>query len=431
MAWKDLEPEVVPCSRCGACQQVCPIYQELGSEASSARGKIALIRAAGRGWSTDPEALAGRMSLCLACKACAANCPSGVRGDRLVLAARRNLVDAQGLPPLKRLVLRMFLRHKAVFGLGLRLGSFGQRLFFRRVRGGFLPRLPMGLDTRRLVPALAARPLRSRFPATVEAPGARGVVALFTGCMVNHVYPEIGEAALKVLHQQGITVVIPPSQHCCGLAAHANGDQGTALELGRAVLDCLGDAKVDAVLTLCGSCGSTLKNELGEWFEQDPALAARAKALSIRVQDFAEYLAAIGLRGPLAPLEGRATYHESCHLTRGQGVKTQPRDLIRAIPGLEFRELAAPGRCCGSAGSFSLAHYDLTLRISARKTEDIRGTGADTVVTGCPSCVMQLRDGLHQAGESARVVHLAQLLAEALPEAATFFCNNPPVGTSN
>ena len=416
MAWKDLEPEVVQCSRCGACQQVCPIYQELGSEASSARGKIALIRAAGRGWSTDPEALAGRMSLCLACKACAANCPSGVRGDRLVLAARQNLVETQGLPLLKRLILRLFLRHKALFGLGLRLGSVGQGLFFRRVRGGYLPRLPMGLDRNRLVPVLAARPLRSRFPVKVEAPGARGVVALFTGCMVNHVYPGIGEAALKVLHQQGVTVVIPPAQHCCGLAAHANGDRGTALELGRAVLDGLEGPEVDAVVTLCGSCGNTLKNELMEWFEHDPALAVRAKALSAKVRDFAEYLAAIGLRGPLAPLEGRATYHESCHLTRGQGVKTQPRDLIRAIPGLEFRELAAPGRCCGSAGSFSLAHYDLTLKISARKTEDIRGTGADTVVTGCPSCVMQLQDGLHQAGEPTRVFHLAELLAAALPD---------------
>jgi len=249
----------------------------------------------------------------------------------------------------------------------------------------------------------------------VEAPGARGVVALFTGCMVNHIYPEIGEAALKVLHQQGITVVIPPQQHCCGLAAHANGDQDTALELGRAVLDCLAEAKVDAVLTLCGSCGNTLRNELGEWFEGDPARSGKARALADKVQDFAQYLVAIGLRGPLAPLEGRFTYHESCHLTRGQGVKTQPRDLIRAIPGLDFQELAAPGRCCGSAGSFSLAHYDLTLKISARKTEDILSSGADTVVTGCPSCVMQLRDGLHQGGAPTRVLHLAQLLAAALP----------------
>ena len=415
MDWKELEAEVVQCSRCGACQQVCPIYRELGSEAAAARGKLGLIRAAVHGWTKDPAALAEKMSLCLACKACATNCPSGVRGDHLVLAARRKLVEANGLPLLKRFVLRFFLRHRLLFDAGLRLGSVGQRLFFRRTRGGYLPRLPMGLDTRRLVPALVTRPLRARVPLTIEAPDARGRVALFTGCMVNHVYPEIGEAAIKVLHQQGITVVLPPAQHCCGLAAHANGDQATAEELGRAVLACFQDQPVDAVITLCGSCGNTLKNELGEWFAGTPDLAGAAKALAGKVQDFAQYLAAIGLRGPLAPLAGRATYHESCHLTRGQGVKTQPRDLIRSIPGLEFREMSAPGRCCGSAGSFGLAHYDLTLRIIGRKTEDIASTGADTVVTGCPSCLMQLRDGLHQAGAGTRVLHLAQLLAEALP----------------
>jgi len=415
MDWKDLETSAVRCSRCGACQQVCPVYKELGTEAAVALGKIGLIRAATQGWIQDPAALSEMMSLCLACKACAANCPSGVQGDQLVLAARQRLVEEHGLPLLKRLILRFFLKHKAIFETGLRLGSVGQRVLFRRTPKGNLPRLPMGLDSKRLVPALAPRPLRSRYPVVVEAPDARGTVALFTGCMVNHVYPEIGEAAIAVLHQQGITVVLPPEQHCCGLAAHASGDQATALELGRATLACFEKCQVDAVLTLCGSCGNTLKHELGDWFSADTAMAPKAVVLAEQVQDFAQYLVAIGLRGPLSPLVGRVTYHESCHLTRGQGVKAQPRELIRAIPGLAFQEMSAPGQCCGSAGSFSLAHYDLTQKISARKTEDIRATGADTVVTGCPSCLMQLRDGLNQGGSETRVLHLAQLLASVLP----------------
>ena len=416
MNWKDLEADVVRCSRCGACQQVCPIYQELGTEAAATRGKIGLIRSASRGWIEDPAVLSDRMSLCLACKACSANCPSGVAGDQLVLAARQRLAEEQGLPLLKRLILRFFLKHKWVFEAGVRLGSAGQRVLFRRTPQGSLPRLPMGLDLKRLVPSLAPRPLRSRVPVVLEAPDARGRVALFTGCMVNHVYPEIGEAALAVLRHQGITVVIPPGQHCCCLPAYANGDGGTARELARATLACFEKAPVDAVITLCGSCGNTLKHEYLEWFGSDPAMSERAKALSDKIQDFAQYLVSIGLEAPLAPGTGRVTYHDSCHLSRGQGVKSQPRDLIRAIPGLEFQEMAAPGQCCGSAGSFSLVHYDLTLKIISRKTNDIRSTGADTVVTGCPSCLMQLRDGLHQSGSDIRVLHLAQLMAASLPK---------------
>jgi len=416
MEWKDLESEAIRCSRCGACQQVCPVFRELGTEASAARGKIALIRCASQGWLPDSEGLAERMSLCLACKACTANCPSGVKGDHLVLEARQRLVARRGLPLLKRLALRFFLKHRGIFRLGMKLGPLGQRLVLRRTPRGSLPRLPMGLDRRRLVPELASPSLRDRYPALLEAEHPRGRVALFTGCMVNHVYPEIGEAALEVLLSQGISVLLPADQHCCGLPAFANGDTDTALELGRATLEAFRSHPVDAILTLCGSCGGTLQQEYPQWFAGDPDLAQEARSLATQVQDFAQYLAAVGIQTPLAPLQGRVTYHDSCHLARGMGVTREPRELIRAIPGLEFQEMQAPARCCGAAGSFSLTHYDLTLKINARKTEDILGTGADTVVTGCPGCIMQLRDGLHQASSGVRTIHLAQLLRQVIME---------------
>ncbi|WP_005033642.1 (Fe-S)-binding protein [Holophaga foetida] len=414
MEWRDLEAEVVRCSRCGACQQVCPIFRELGTEASATRGKIGLIRSAIHGWVSETEGLSERMSLCLACKACTANCPSGVQGDQLVLAARQRLVERRGLPLIKRLALRFFLKHKGIFRVGMKLGPLGQRLVLRRTPKGCLPRLPMGLDKRRLVPELASRSLRERYPEVLEAPMARGRVALFTGCMVNHVYPEIGVAAIEVLLKQGISVVIPPDQHCCGLPAFANGDTDTALELGRATLGVFQKYPVDAVLTLCGSCGGTLKQEYRHWFAPDPELAGRAKALSEKVQDFAQYLDGQGLLGSLGPLKGKVTYHDSCHLARGMGVTKEPRNLIRAIPGLVFQEMEAPARCCGAAGSFSLTHYDLTLKINGRKTEDILNSGADTVVTGCPGCIMQLKDGLHKYESKINVIHFAQLLRQAI-----------------
>jgi len=429
MDWKDLESDVVRCSRCGACQQVCPIFREMGTEAAATRGKISLIRSAIQGWVPDSAALSERMSLCLACKACAANCPSGVKGDQLVLAARQRLVERRGLPLIKRLALRFFLRNRWIFRTGMKLGPLGQRLVLRRIPQGSLPRLPMGLDRRRLVPELAASPLREGLPECIEAAEPRGRVALFTGCMVNHIYPEIGKAAIEVLLNQGISVLIPPDQHCCGLPAHANGDGDTARELGRATLETFQRYPVDAVITLCGSCGSTLRHEYLEWFASDPALRPLAQSLAAKVQDFAQYLANIGLRGALAPLDARVTYHDSCHLARGMGVTREPRELIRAIPDLVFQEMETPARCCGAAGSFSLAHYDLTRKINARKTEDILATGASTVITGCPGCIMQLKDGLYQQNTKIDVIHLAQLLRQVIirnPIPPTLALNSDP-----
>nr|WP_320133846.1 (Fe-S)-binding protein [uncultured Holophaga sp.] len=415
MSWSELEDAAVRCSRCGACQQLCPIFRELGTEASATRGKIALIRAAIRGQVGPTDGLGERLSLCLACKACSAGCPSGVPGDRLVLEARQAFVGQRGLPLIKRLALRYFLRNRGLFRLGMKLGPLGQRLVLKHTPNGALPRLPMGLDRRRLLPQVAPHSFREQHPELVEAPEPRGRVALFTGCMVNHIYPEIGEAALEVLLQQGFSVLIPKDQHCCGLPAHANGDGDTARELARAVLENFAEQPVDAVITLCGSCGGTLQKEYAQWFASEPTLARTAGALASKVQDFSAFLDSRGLRGRLAERPLTVTYHDSCHLARGMGVTAAPRKLLRAIPGLEFREMDEAARCCGAAGSFSLAHYDLTLKINARKTGNILATGASTVVTGCPGCVMQLRDGLHQQGAQVDTRHIAQILRDALP----------------
>ncbi len=416
MQWSELEKEVIRCIKCGACQSVCPIFKELGAESTVARGKINLIRAVIRG---DVDAAGAgfeeRMSWCLMCKACQESCPSGVKLDQLMLAARRKLAEDKGLPLLKRLIFRLGLRNRRLFDLGMSMGSVFQGLLLRPAPGGkgMLPRLPMGLDERRLVSPVDARPFRSRVPAVVAVDNPRKTVAFFTGCMINYVYPQIGEAVVEVLKRNGIAVVIPADQHCCGTPVYVNGDVPTAVELARATVDTLDGLEVDAVITACGSCGAALRKEYAALLADEPGYAEKVAALAAKTKDFAEFLAEAGLTTEMRGLAATATYHDSCHLARSQGVRRQPRQLIAGVPGLTFKELKAPARCCGAAGSFSLAHYDLSRKINDHKVDDIAASGAELVVTGCPMCMMHIRDGMNQRGVDGEVLHTAELLARA------------------
>lgn len=418
LKWQELEKEVIRCIKCGACQSVCPVFKELRAESTVARGKVNLIKAVIRGEvDAGTDVFAERMSWCLMCKACQEACPSGVKLDQLMLAVRRKLAEEQGLPLLKKLIFRLGLRNRRLFELGMGLGPVFQGLFLRPAPGGggMLPRLPMGLDMRRLVSPLADKSFRARHPERVATENPRKTVALFTGCMINYVYPGIGEAMLEVFKRNNVSVIIPANQHCCGTPVYVNGDVPTAVELARATVDTLaglGDG-VDAVVTGCGSCGAALRKEYAELLAHEPGYPEKVAALAAKTKDFAEFMVELGLAGELKGLAGTATYHDSCHLARSQGVRRQPRQLIAGVPGLTFKELRQPARCCGAAGSFSLSHYGLSRQINDHKIADIADSGADMVVTGCPMCMMHIRDGLRQGGGAAEVVHTAELLARA------------------
>jgi len=170
---------------------------------------------------------------------------------------------------------------------------------------------------------------------------------------------------------------------------------------------------VDAVVTACGSCGAMLRKQFPELLRNFPKYFEKSEILARKTIDFTELLADIGLSGELTKLNRNVTYHDSCHLVRIQGVKDQPRQLLGSIPGLTLSEMQQPGRCCGGAGSFSLQHYELSRKIVQQKLNDIVATNADTVVAGCPMCVMHMRDGVHQNGLNTKVMHTADLIAEA------------------
>ncbi|SPF37541.1 glycolate, D-lactate, or L-lactate dehydrogenase, iron-sulfur subunit [Candidatus Desulfosporosinus infrequens] len=407
------EKEVIRCIRCGACQNVCPVFKELQAESTVARGRVKLILGI---INQDLDITSGfidKMSLCLMCKACVPNCPSGVQVDKLVEAARKEIVEQKGLSPLKGMIFRFVLKNRRVFNTGMRTGRLFQGLLFRKGPSGqgMLPRMTLGIDKRRLLSPLASKPFKSLYPEIIKVPNAKMRVAFFTGCMINYIYTDTGTAVINVLKQNGVEVVIPALQNCCGAPVRINGDYKTAQEMARANIDVLLKEEVNAVVVACGTCGLTLKEEYAELLAEDQTYADKAKQLGSKVKDFTELVVDLeGFQDKMGSLPLKVTYHDPCHLVRGLKVKDQPRQIIKSIPGVAFQEMNKPDTCCGSGGSFSLYHYELSTKINDNKVNDIDQTGAEVLVTGCSACRMHLIDGLNRQNLAVKVMHTAQLL---------------------
>ena len=411
-----LRQHVSTCMRCGNCQAVCPVYKETHREAAVARGKVAIAAALLNGEiEPDDEALR-QLDLCLTCTACVAGCPSGVRIDEVILAARAEVVRRRGVSPAVAAAFAAVKRPK-VLKAGAAAAARLQDLAFAPGpdAGLGVPRLAVPGMGKPVLPRLPDRPLGpTDGSAGTLGPDARRVV-FYAGCMITYVYPEIGRALVKVLGAAAVEVGLPPANHCCGVPMLMHGDRDTAIELARALVGALEDMRGEAVLTACPTCGSALKHFIPTLLADDPDWGPRALALAQRAADATEYLAErAGLPAASAPAGLRATYHDPCHLARGQNVRSQPRELITGVAGHELVELASAEVCCGGAGSFLLTHATLSAKIGARKAAEVAATGADVVVTSCPGCRMQLTDSLRRRGMDQRVCHTVELVAEAL-----------------
>ncbi|RKO65941.1 (Fe-S)-binding protein [Desulfofundulus salinus] len=412
-----VEEEILKCMKCGNCQAVCPLYQESRREPAVARGKIRLAAAVLEGKLEPTAGLAECFALCLTCLACVASCPSGVKVDRIILAARTALTQRKGLPFIKKTVFTGLSRPR-LFDLGVKTAARIQGLLFKHIEPGKMqPRFPIGLELRRILPPLAPVPFRGQVAEkhTVERPVA--TVAFFTGCMTNYLYPGIGQATLRVLKAHGVDVIIPRLQHCCGAPILYSGAADLALEMARSHVDLFSSIQADAIITVCGTCGEAFKHLYPELLDGVSGHGDRAREVAAKILDITQFLHKLPFDPKLfKALELAVTYHQPCHLGRGLGVVQEPLSIIRSIPGVNYLPLKEPARCCGNAGSFSLTHYDLSYQILTRKLKDIEGTGAQLVVTGCPACRMHLTDGLTQQQMPQKVVHTVELLARSLDE---------------
>jgi glycolate oxidase iron-sulfur subunit len=412
------------CVHCGLCLPACPTYRELGQEADSPRGRIHLVAAAAEGRLTlDAEALT-HLDLCLGCLACESACPSGVGYGHILEAARGETEERRPRPGYLRLLRRLLLRgvlprpgllralaRLAGWGAALRLPALAARL-------RLLP--PHLAELAAVTPRAAGRPGRQRVPASLSQSGEPRV-SLFLGCVQDVLFPQTNAATGRVLAAHGCRVECPVGQLCCGaLHAHA-GDLETARSLARRNLDAFASAEGALVAVNAAGCGAHLKR-YGELLADDPEAAPRAAELAARVRDLTELVAELreqGRRPPLAWPGGRGpvAYQDPCHLAHGQGVRRQPRTLLEEMEGAEVREIADDA-CCGSAGFYNLVQPEMAAAVLARKLDALRRSGAAVVATANPGCLIQLRAGLKRAGLPLRVVHLADLLDQALAAGA-------------
>jgi len=432
---KDLDYSVVQqCMHCGLCLPTCPTYDATQLERHSPRGRISLMRAIADGELEATKTFGEEMYFCLGCLACQTACPAGVNYAELFEHARAEVEDSGVLQSPKRNLIRAFTVRWLFLDLA-RLQLAGKLLRLWQQLG--LQTLVRGSGILKLLPPRlreleAQTPsLQPQFSADLIAPVTSAVgerkyrVAMLTGCAQDLIYSDINRDTVEVLARNGCEVITPPAQSCCGSLHAHNGEWTLAQTLARRNIDQFPPGQFDAIITNAGGCGSHLKHYT-KLLADDPAYQKRAELWDAKVKDIHEWLVEIQFQVPPNQLETRnskletlATYHESCHLCHGQKITSQPRQLLRAIPGLKLVELPEANWCCGSAGIYNLTQPEMAGQLLARKLNHIEATGALTVATGNPGCLLQLVNGAKQRGLNLRVVHPITLLAEAYRQSET------------
>ncbi len=407
------------CVHCGLCLNACPTYRELGLEMDSPRGRIYQMARVHEG---EPitDAYREHIDLCLACRACESACPSGVPYGRLVEDARAEIQNATQPGWLERvtrdIVFRRLLPSSALLtAAGAMLYLYQASGLQRVFRALGLPRLLGSLGDREALLPDAEIPFFFReYGKTFPARGEKKYrVAFLGGCVANISFARLNEATVRVLQANGCEVVVPPSQTCCGaLHVHA-GVRDVARTLAKKNIDAIPAADFDAIITNAAGCGSTLK-EYGELLGHDPEYAAKAHAFSAKMKDATEFLASIERNPAMKPVNAVVTYQDSCHLAHGQKVRSAPRELLRSVPGVEFREMPMSDACCGSAGIYNALHTDMSMKILEKKMGNVKKVSPQILSTANPGCMLQLRAGVRKWElEGTRVAHVIEVLDEA------------------
>lgn len=354
---------------------------------------------------------------CLGCRACETACPSGVQYGRILERARaeievnykRSWFDRMLRRHFYGSVLHNFSRLAAYAKLVRFYQQSGMQRFLRSV--GLLRFLGLA-ELDQLSPTIESdfffREIGKVYPAIGER---RGRVALLAGCIASVAFAELNRATIRVLTKNGIEVIVPEGQTCCGaLHAHA-GQLEKARELARKNIRTMMSSNIDAIVSNAAGCGAMMK-EYGELLEHDPDWSETAQTFASRVRDVNEYLFELGLRPPARTLSSRVTYQDPCHLAHGQKVRSAPRELLKAI-GLEVIEMPRADDCCGSAGTYNVVQNELSMKILDEKMANVASVSPEIIATANVGCMLQLRAGTQRAHINAGVLHVIELLDQA------------------
>jgi glycolate oxidase iron-sulfur subunit len=422
---------VSDCVHCGFCLPACPTYTLWGEEMDSPRGRIYLMN---EGLQGEPmtSSMVQHFDACLGCMACVTACPSGVQYDRLIEATRAQVERRFDRPRSERALRAAIF---AIFPYPRRLRAMRGPLRLHQKSGlsrllrrtGVLDRIsPTLASMEALAPPLEAR---EQVPERTPAHGTkRGTVGMLLGCVQREFFPGVNAATARVLAAEGFEVLAPASQGCCGALSVHNGREEEAQRFARSLIDTFDSAGVEHVVVNSAGCGSSMK-EYADLLSDDAQYAERARAFADRVRDVSEILAEVGPVATRHPLPMSIAYHDACHLAHAQGIRAQPRDLLRGIPGLELREIPEGEICCGSAGIYNILHPQAARELGDRKAANVLGTKAPLLVTANPGCLMQVASSLERAGHRIALAHIVEVLDASIRGSDPASLGVPPGNT--
>jgi len=403
-------PLYLDCVHCGLCLSSCPTYRVLGNEMDSPRGRIYLMRAYDEGRAKITDSFVEHMFRCLDCRACETVCPSGVHFGHMMEEMRGKIVDERSTAWISRLMLKHVFPYPWRFQFIARMLQLylhsGLQEFVRET--GLLRRVaPRMAAAEALMPDIGMESglaLDSHYRAEGRK---QGTVAFFSGCVMNSMLGSINRSSVRLLTAAGYDVVVPGNQICCGALANHAGLRTTAKQMARSNIAAFPIEQLDAIIINASGCGAMLK--------EYPLLVDGAGAFSSKVKDIAEFLVSTRIFERLkTPMDRRVGYDDPCHLVHGQGIRTEPRTLLKAIPGIQFVEIEGADQCCGSAGIYNITQNELSMEILDRKMEKIQKAHIDVLATGNPGCMFQFRYGAQKLGMHLEVVHPVELLAHSL-----------------
>lgn len=420
MATTELLPlydTIAQCNRCGFCQAGCPVFRVTGEEHSLARGRQAIARGLILGnLELTPEVFHA-LEDCLLCRGCTAHCFPAIKTDEIVTTIRHAYITRHGQPIWQRILFRTILSDSKKIELGGRMMLWAKRhgLATMAEKSGILSLVDKRLAVaNQVVPPMTAKPFLRGEHAQVPTPDkVKHRVGYFASCGFSFQFPEVVEATLRVLARNGCAITVLDNT-CCGRPAHSYGDLDAARDIAKKNVDRLAGAMgLDAIVSECGSCSTHLK-DYGHLLKDDPAYAKKAAALSKKVQSFSEFLVGAGANGSLGTLSGTITYHDPCHLSnRFAKITAQPREILKSVPGMTYKEMPEADWCCGAAGSYTFLHHPEAMGVLDRKMGNVEKTGADTLATECPACMMHLSYGARKKGLPIQVRHVSQILDQA------------------
>jgi len=367
---EDYENIIEKCSHCSYCQSTCPSYLAEQSESSVAKNRLLIIKESLM-HDNLPFTLRAHEILdnCLLCTNCTQTCSSKLPIDDIIIAARIKMGQTGG--GVKKFVMSKMLTQRGLTGALGKAGSFAQKL---------------GIATKE-IPQLAGKSFDKMYSGTYTPEGeVKKRVAYFVGCGTNFIFPDTGEAVVKVLNHNGMEVIIPKGQVCCGIPALGEGDLEGARAMVETNIKLFAGLDVDAIVTDCTSCGMMFKEKAAKCFPEDDPLQEKIAAVTAKIWEITDYLQNQDLAVPPGALDIKWSYHVPCHRSWSPTVKDAPRQLLAQIPGAELREFDHPEQCCGAAGTYFMTHRETAEKIRASRLEDINQTEADAILTQCPVC---------------------------------------------